>query len=360
LKFRIAKFNGEDEQLENIEIWFLIYHRKLKHNFHSLWIENQCDEYFESWKDHYPNSLNLTKGEIYNVEFSIYNSILIFKGIFTSENDAITIEKLLKEEPNCIETKLKTKHEEIFENINKEFNHYYNEKMVVSKDNSDIYGYCCPYLAKIIQNAVDMIDNLMIQKIEENKICKPNFKLKKKNINDSFVDPWGFYHKNKLYSFSIKGKSYSERKVCQPSIEALYTLAKKLFLKSFSWKIKDADLNQMLAIYQLFNKWQEYIGDRKEIRLEKDGIKLVCSQNKEHPIVFIDEQLMEIEKESVDDKELNNIVDKLLDEEEFNEIANDASIKKKYKKVIRMWEVSVKNWLPDEKPNQDTSKIGHF
>jgi hypothetical protein len=45
---------------------------------------------------------------------------------------------------------------------------------------------------------------------------------------------------------------------------------------------------------------------------------------------------MEIEKESVDDKELNNIVDKLLDEEEFNEIANDASIKKKYKKVIRM------------------------
>jgi hypothetical protein len=84
---------------------------------------------------------------------------------------------------------LKTKHEEIFVNINNEFKDYYNKEMVVHKDDSDIYGYCCPYLAKIIQNAVDMIDNLMIQKIEENKICKPKFKLIKKNINDSFVDP---------------------------------------------------------------------------------------------------------------------------------------------------------------------------
>jgi hypothetical protein len=246
---------------------------------------------------------------------------------------------------DCMKKYLKT--------LIKKFEDSYNKEMVVSKDDSDIYGYCCPYLAEIIQNSID--------KIEESKISKPNFKheIKDLHIYTCFVDPWRSYHKNKLYCLNINGNIYSEREVNQHSIDALYSLSKKLFLKSFTWKIKDANLNQMLAIYQLFSKWQKYIGDRKVIRLEKDGIRLVYSQNKKRPIVYIDEQLMKIEKESMDVKELNNNVHQLLNEK-FKEIANDASIKKTYKKVKRMWEISIENWLPDEKPNQDTSKIGHF
>lgn len=142
LKVENPKFNGIENQPKFIEIWCLLHHRTLKHNFHQQCINKQCEKYFNDWKNDYPVAVEFAEGEIYQIDHSSENSQLTFKGIFKSEEDVMTIEKLLMEKPNCEKTSSNEHYEEIFNSIKEKMdNEYPPQSVILAEDNSNIYNY---------------------------------------------------------------------------------------------------------------------------------------------------------------------------------------------------------------------------